>query len=105
MAYDVVATELLKSEYDSTLRYLAIDLNNHAAASRFADELAKMRLLIADNPTLFGLSRHRRLREQNIRSCLVQSYLVFYRVEESCIVLLRLLHQSQAYESERYWDR
>ena len=105
MAYDVVATELFKSDYDSTLRYLAIDLSNTPAANRLADKLVRVRLLIADNPTLFGLSRHRRLREQNIRSCLVQSYLVFYRVEESRIVLLRLLHQSQAYESERYWDR
>ena len=105
MAYDVVATELFKSDYDSTLRYLAIDLSNATAASRFADELARVRSLIADNPMLFGLSRHRRLREQNIRSCLVKSYLVFYRVEESRIVLLRLLHQSQAYECERYWVR
>ena len=103
MAYDVVATERFVQDYDDALGYIAVELGGPQAAAQLADKIAHIRSLLAENPLLFGFLRNERLRARNVRACPVKKYLVAYSIEGDTVYLVRLLHQSQAYDDGRLW--
>ena len=101
MAYELIETELARQDLDSILSYLALSLENPAAASAFADEVEKCYAALEQMPYLFEQCHDPQLQEKGYRKALIRHYLLIYRVdkERKKVYLLRFFYGRRNYEA------
>ena len=97
MAYKLVETALAQADLDAILSYLALSLENPAAATAFANEVEKLEQL----PYLYEQCRDPRLSSKGYRKAVIKHYLLIYRVDEAqkTVYLLRFFYGRQNYET------
>jgi toxin ParE1/3/4 len=71
--------------------------HNPARAATFVDELIDRCLALADMPRAYPLVP--RYEQWGIRRCVYRDYLIFYRVHETLIEVIRILNGAQDYEA------
>ena len=98
MAYDVVATRTFEREYDSIIGYHANVLKSPGAARRLMEDVAKVRVSLAENPLLSAVSRKSALEGLKLREKLVRNCVIVYKVDGDCVYLEHIFHQSQDFE-------
>ena len=93
MAYKLVETVLAQADLDAILSYLALSLENPAAATAFANEVEKCYAALEQLPY--------RLSSKGYRKAVIKHYLLIYRVDEAqkTVYLLRFFYGRQNYET------
>jgi toxin ParE1/3/4 len=80
------------SDLDDTWYYVASESGSVEIADRLIDSITEQFLLLARYPHV-GRRRDEDLRE-GLRSFPVRDYVIFYRVQDADVVILRVLHGS-----------
>lgn len=83
MAYKLVETALAQADLDAILSYLALSLENPAAATAFANEVEKCYAALEQLPYLYEQCRDPRLSSKGYRKAVIKHYLLIYRVDEA----------------------
>jgi len=81
------------SDLDDIWYYVASESGSFEIADRLVDSITDQFLLLAEYPHI-GRRRDEDLRE-GVRSFPVRDYVIFYRVQDADIVILRVLHGSR----------
>jgi toxin ParE1/3/4 len=81
------------SDLDDIWYYVASESGSLEIADRLVDSIAEQFLLLAEYPHI-GRRRDEDLRE-GVRSFPVRGYVIFYRVQDADVVILRVLHGSR----------
>jgi plasmid stabilization system protein ParE len=90
----VVFSAKARADLRDIALYIAED--NPPAARRFSQRLRRQALKIGDAPRAYPLvPRHER---SEIRRYPFRAYLVFYRIEDGRVAVLRIIHGSRDYE-------
>ncbi len=99
MAYKLIVSEDAHRDVDEIVTYIAKELKNPQAASRFLDDVEQAYLRIADNPCLFALCHDERLQKQGYRKVVIRNYLVVYRedAEGNTVYIVRVLYGARDY--------
>ena len=97
MAYKLVETALAQADLDAILSYLALSLENPAAATAFEKCYAALEQL----PYLYEQCRDPRLSSKGYRKAVIKHYLLIYRVDEAqkTVYVLRFFYGRQNYET------
>lgn len=82
MAYDVIETDSATEDIGEILAYIAVTLENPAAATQFADHLQAVYDQLADYPLAFESSRDPQLALRGYRKFLVGNYVGLYLVDD-----------------------
>ena len=101
MAYKLDETALAQADLDAILSYLALSLENPAAATAFANEVEKCYAALEQLPYLYEQCRDPRLSSNGYRKAVIKHYLLIYRVDEAqkTVYLLRFFYGRQNYET------
>ena len=102
--FEVTPSELFLEDTRDALRYICGALHAPGAASKLMSSIDDASKLLSSNPYINAVSRSDFLKKREIRIHFVKNYLIAYDIREDRVRLLRLLHQSQAYDDTRYWD-
>lgn len=102
--FEVVPTETFLNDVRDTLAYLLGVLDSPKAAKKLMGGIDRVVGLLEVDPLINAVSQGRELEKRGIRVHFVGNYLMAYVVQGSNVLLLRLLHQSQAYDNGHYWD-
>lgn len=97
MAHEYLILEGAQRDYEGIVRYLAGDLANPSAATRFMDEFDRQIEVVCENPRLHALSRMPELAALGYRPFFVGSYVALCTVREGTVVVAHVFHQSQDY--------
>ena len=103
MVYNVVRTDSFENDYDRILGYLCHVLNSPSAASRLMDEVGHAAEAVEHTPFVRTISSKPHLAERELREYFILGYVIVYQVIGDQVVFVRMFHQSQLYDSERYW--
>ncbi len=100
MAYKIVVSEDAHRDLDDIVSYIAEELKNPQAASRFLDDVEQAYRRIVENPRLFAFCHDERLQKQGYRKIVIKNYLVLYRedAEASVVYVVRIVYGARDYE-------
>ena len=92
----------LKAQRDIESIYLYISkvLFNEKAASEFSNELEAALKTVCDFPESFPLINNEFVDDPTVRKLLVKKYIVFYRLNNNEIQVIRVLHGMSNYYSK-----
>ena len=92
--YKVVVSNKYQQDLRNILHYLISDLNAPIAAMDFLDEVEETVKGLSLMPYRFVLVRDELLRQQGYRTCLINNYLLFYKVfeQERIVQIYRLIY-------------
>ena len=98
MEYSVLITESFKHDVVEAVDYIDDRLGSPSAAKKLLDAIDNVLGFVQRMPEMHAVSTKPRLNERGIRECLVEHYVITYRIDGLRIVVLRLFHQTQDYE-------
>ncbi len=82
MGYKLIETRLASQDLDNILEYMAVRLQNPAAASAFADAVEQCYDLLEHTPLMYEACRDLRLRAKGYRKAVIRNYVLIYKVDE-----------------------
>lgn len=82
MGYKIIETRLAAEDLDRILEYIAVTLENPAAAASFADDVEKCYGLLERTPLMYEVCRDMRLRAMGYRKAVIQHYILRGKVYE-----------------------
>jgi plasmid stabilization system protein ParE len=97
MVSDYQFSEQTALEYDSIIRYLAIQLQSPQVARNFRDELDRMASLACAGPESFPLSQHQHLAKLGYRKLLINNYVALYTYANGVVTIAHIFHSRQDY--------
>ncbi len=97
MAYKRKILKTAAIEYREIVRYLTTVLVSPEAARSFVDEFESQLDLVCETPEMYALSRMKELAALGYRAMLVKNYVALYKIDDECIVITHVFHQSQDY--------
>lgn len=97
MACDYVLVEQAQRDYEGILRYLLVDLESPAAASRFADEFDRAIANACAMPSAYPLSRLPEVASLGYRPLFFMGYVALYAFRDNAVVVAHIFHQTQDY--------
>ena len=98
MAYSVVIADPAERDLDQALNYIANVLAAPSAAASLLDEFERLLVLLADNPSLFGVDFDvSEAVAVQVRHCMAKGYEIYYQVDEANhrVLVLAFLHGSR----------
>ena len=98
MAYSVVIAGPAERDLDQALNHIANVLVAPSAASALFDEFERLLVLLADNPSLFGVDFDvSEAVAARVRHCMAKGYEIYYQVDEANhrVLVLAFLHGSR----------
>ena len=100
MEYKVESTPSADQDLESIVSYIAEDLDNLAAATRFLDEVDACYAHLETMPLMYELCRDARLRALGYRKAIINHYVMIYRVEEDIktVHIMRFFYGRRDYE-------
>ena len=98
MVFKSRVTEAFEDDLVNTLRYLSERLASPRAAENLMHKVDVAEELLICQPFLHAVSRKPNLHSYDCRECLVDNYVIVYRVVGDEVVFLRLFHQTQLYD-------
>ena len=102
MGYKLIETRLASQDLDNILEYMAVRLQNPAAASAFADAVEQCYSLLEHTPLMYEVCRDLRLRAKGYRKAVIRNYVLIYKVDEKnrTVLLLRFFYGKQDYAAK-----
>ena len=102
MGYKLIETRLASQDLDNILEYMAVRLQNPAAASAFADAVEQCYDLLEHTPLMYEDCRNLRLRAKGYRKAVIRNYVLIYKVDEKnqTVLLLRFFYGKQDYAAK-----
>ena len=98
MEYSILVAESFRRDLIGAIGYLVDELGSPMAAGRLLDAVDNAIDLMGRMPEMHAVSSKPLLGERGFRECLVEGYVIVYRIEGKAIAIQRLFHQSQDYE-------
>ena len=98
MAYSVLIAEPAERDLDQALNYIVNVLAAPSAAASLLDEFERLLVLLADNPSLFGVDFDvSEALATRVRHCMAKGYEIYYQVDEANhrVLTLAFLHGSR----------
>jgi toxin ParE1/3/4 len=93
--YSIRLLRIAEEDLWDIVSYIAAD--RPSAAERLADRIEKDLQLLARNPRLGRIPEEEELLRSGYRYLIVESYLIFYTLEEKTILVHRILHGARDY--------
>ncbi len=93
--YNVEYLPIAQKDLEEILEYIQTD--NPGAALKFLDQIDKAVSQLADFPFMGIIPKDFRLQYLNYRMLVVESYLVFYVVNDDTVEIQRILHGKRKY--------
>ena len=102
MGYKLIETRLASQDLDNILEYMAVRLQNPAAASAFADAVEQCYDLLEHTPLMYEACRDLRLCAKGYRKAVIRNYVLIYKVDEKdqTVLLLRFFYGKQDYAAK-----
>lgn len=95
--YRVRLLRIAEEDFTEIMEFIAAD--NPTAADKVATKIESNLELLSENPLLGRLPRDKEIRSLGYRYLIVQSYIIFYTIENKTIYVHRILHGARNYKS------
>jgi len=95
--YQIRLLKIAEEDINEIISFIAND--NLDAAKSLADKIEKDLKLLSENPYLGRVPRDEEIKNLGYRFLIVQTYIVFYTIEDTSILVHRILHQARNYKS------
>ncbi len=95
--YQIRLLKIAEEDFTEIISFIADD--NLDAAKNLADKIEKDLKLLSENPYLGRVPRDEEIKNLGYRFLIVQIYIVFYTIEDTSILVHRILHQARNYKS------
>ncbi len=95
--YQIRLLKIAEEDFTEIISFIAND--NLDAAKNLADKIEKDLKLLSENPYLGRVPRDEEIKNLGYRFLIVQTYIVFYTIEDTSILVHRILHQARNYKS------
>lgn len=92
--YTVNITLPAEQDLNTAIEYYCTVLKAPKAAHALVDQIEEKLIFLSTNPLVYELEHDEYLRENHIRSVLVNNHLIFYRVDPDVqeVLILRILY-------------
>ena len=100
MAYKLIRTDSFQRDLDTVVAYIALSLENKAAAASLLDAIEKFYGDVERIPLMYEACHDPYLKELGYRKAIIHKYVVVYKVDSSAetVYIMRLFHGRQDYE-------
>ena len=95
--YQIRLLKIAEEDITEIISFIAND--NLDAAKNLADKIEKDLKLLSENPYLGRVPREEEIKYLGYRFLIVQTYIVFYTIQDTSILVHRILHQARNYKS------
>lgn len=95
--YQIRLLSIAEEDFTEIISFIAVD--NPTAADAIANKIEKNLELLSENPNLGRIPREEEIRNLGYRYLIVQTYLIFYTIEERTIFVHRILHGARNYKT------
>jgi len=95
--YQIRLLKIAEEDFTEIISFIAND--NLDAAKNLADKIEKDLKLLSENPYLGRVPRDEEIKNLGYRFLIVQTYIIFYTIEDGSILVHRILHQARNYKS------
>ena len=95
--YQIRLLKIAEEDFAGIISFIASD--NPDAAEALVNKIEKNIELLSGNPMLGRIPRDEDIRNLGYRYIIVQSYIVFYTIEERTIIIHRILHGARNYKT------
>lgn len=95
--YQIRLLKIAEEDFTEIISFVADD--NIVAAKNLADKIEKDLKLLSENPFLGRVPRDEEIKNLGYRFLIAQTYIIFYTIENSSILVHRILHQARNYKS------
>ncbi len=95
--YQIRLLKIAEEDFTEIVSYIASD--NPSAANKLMNKIEKLLERLSDNPKLGRIPRDEEIRNLGYRYIIIQNYIVFYTIDNSTILIHRILHSARNYKS------
>ncbi|MFZ1517214.1 MAG: type II toxin-antitoxin system RelE/ParE family toxin [Ignavibacteriaceae bacterium] len=95
--YQIRILKIAEEDFSEIINFIADD--NLGAAKVLADKIEKDLMLLSENPYLGRVPRDEEIKSLGYRYLIVQNYIIFYTIDDSTILVHRILHQARDYKT------
>jgi addiction module RelE/StbE family toxin len=95
--YKIRLLKIAEEDFTEIIEFIAVD--NPTAADKVATKIESNLELLSENPLLGRIPRDKEIRSLGYRFLTVQSYIIFYTIEDKTIYIHRILHGTRNYKS------
>ena len=95
--YKIRLLKIAEEDFYEIIEFVAAD--NPTAADKLAIKIESNLELLSENPLLGRIPRDKEIRSLGYRFLIIQSYVIFYTIEDKTIYIHRILHGARNYKS------
>lgn len=97
--YKLEVSELAHMDLDNIISYIAKELSNPVAASKFLDEVEKCYDYLKNNPYMYERCQDACLEKETYRKATIKNYVIVYKVDElnKAVIIYRFFYGAQDY--------
>lgn len=97
--YNLVVSELAHRDLDNIVSYIAVQLANPIAATKFLDEVEKCYGCLKSNPLMYERCYDALLEKEGYHKVTIKNYVLVYKVEEAArtVIIHRFFYGAQDY--------
>ena len=96
--FEVVIFPLAQADMEEIFNYISNNLKNKIAAGKLINDFKRTIEMIRLFPESFPLINNEYVNDKNIRKVSLKNYIIFYRIVNYEIQIIRVLHGLQKYE-------
>lgn len=96
--FEVVIFPLAQADMEEIFNYISNNLKNKIAAGKLINDFKRTIEIIRLFPESFPLINNEYVNDKNIRKVSLKNYIIFYRIVNYEIQIIRVLHGLQKYE-------
>ena len=96
--FEVVIFPLAQADMEEIFNYISNNLKNKIAAGKLINDFKRTIEIIRLFPESFPLINNEYVNDKNIRKVSLKNYIIFYRIVNYEIQIIRVLHGLQIYE-------
>ena len=91
--FSLKITKIAKNDLENIFKYISIELANKTAAENLINIFKRRFNDLCIFPISYPLCSNEFIKYKTIRKLIVQKYIVFYKVEQKDVVIIRVLHE------------
>ena len=96
--FEIVIFPLAQADMEEIFNYISNNLKNKIAAGKLINDFKRTIEMIRLFPESFPLINNEYVNDKNIRKVSLKNYIIFYRIVNYEIQIIRVLHGLQKYE-------
>lgn len=90
---------LAAKDLEDIFKYISVDLCNRSAALKLIEDFEQAFDRVSLFPESYALIKNEHVKDKTLRKIVVKDYLVFYRVKNDSIQVIRVVYGMRDYES------